>query len=276
LATRLIINADNYGISPEMSRGIRYAHLNGIVTSTTCLMNEPNICSDIEIAIKETPCLGLGVQLTLTESKPLLPEVKIPSLVGIEGNFLANQEFIKQVDCLKISEVKEEWRAQIEAFRSFAFKDPTHLNTHHHLALINPNILKAFLELAREYKLPIRLPLAHGKLPFDFDLPDELVESIAEFAPNLLEKFQPRSPDAFFASFKGEDATRSELIRILMLLLPNGCFEIMCHPRFADENFSPQINNNFQSQEELEILTDPEMRKELNKREIQLINFSQL
>ncbi len=55
---RLIVNSDDYGRSSEVSRGIRDAHTNGIVSSTTCMMNFPNIDADLALALQETPDLG--------------------------------------------------------------------------------------------------------------------------------------------------------------------------------------------------------------------------
>ncbi len=63
---RLIINSDDYGRSPDISRGIRESHLQGVVTSTTCMMNISTTADDIVVALKETPRLGLGIHLVLT------------------------------------------------------------------------------------------------------------------------------------------------------------------------------------------------------------------
>ena len=276
MTTRLIINADDYGRSTDISRGIRYAHLHGLVTSTTCMMNMPSVVDDIKIALKETPSLGLGVHLVLTAGKPLLPVSDIPGLTGPDGSFLKQEALINQAPGLDPIIVKKEWRAQIEAFIAAAGKKPTHFDSHHHSSYFTPGMLKALLELAREYDLPIRLPLAHGKDPLTAGIPEELVEEIAEFASQILEEFQPRSPDAFFASFYDEQATPAEFLRILSLLLPNGNFEIMCHPGYVDEAFAKESGYAFQRQSELKILTDPALRTEVEKRGIELISFAQL
>ena len=132
MTTRLIINADDYGRTPSVSRGIRYAHLNGIVTSTTCMMNMPSVVEDIEIALQETPDLGLGVHLILTAGKPLLPPSKTSALTSPEGLFWNKTEFIDHLPGIDPVAIKNEWRAQIEAFARAAGKKPTHLDSHHH------------------------------------------------------------------------------------------------------------------------------------------------
>ncbi|HEY3312711.1 MAG TPA: carbohydrate deacetylase [Anaerolineales bacterium] len=276
MSTRLIINADDYGRSHDISDGIRYAHQNGIVTSTTCMMNMPGVVDDIKTALKETPGLGMGVHLVLTAGTPLLPSSKIPGLTGPDGNFHKQETLINQVSELDPEIAKLEWRTQIEAFIAVTGKKPTHIDSHHHSSYFTPGLIQAMLELAREYNIPVRLPIAHGQVPHGSGLPDKLIEPIQEKAPKILEEFQPRSPDAFFASFYDHHATRSEFLRILNHLLPNGCFEIMCHPGFVDETFAKESSYSFQRQTELKILTDPAIRREVERRGIQLISFAEL
>jgi chitin disaccharide deacetylase len=276
MSLRLIINADDYGRTLDISRGIREAHLRGMVTSSTTMLNMPSAADDLKIALKETPNLGLGVHLVLTAGKPLLPAVKIPSLTTPAGNFHKLEQFVSLAPSLNLAEAKAEWQAQIETFIATVGKKPTHLDSHHHSSYFTPGLLQSMFELAREYGLPIRLPIAHGTAKNIDGLPEELIPSMLEFAPQLLEQFQPRSPEAFFASFYDENATRGEFLRILSHFLPNGTFEIMCHPGYVDEAFARESAYAFQRQTELEILTDPAMLKEVERRGIQLISFAQL
>ena len=276
MSLRLIINADDYGRSPDISRGIRHAHLHGIVTSSTCMMNMPSVADDIKIAQQETPNLGLGVHLVLTAGKPLLPPTEVPTLIGANGYFLKQTALIKQATRLNPAEARAEWRAQIEAFIAAAGKGPTHLDSHHHSSFFTPALLQNMLELAGEYGLAVRLPLAHGVDGAAAGLPEELAAAMTEFAPQILEKLQPRSPDALFTSFYDENATRAEFLHILSHLLPNGSFEIMCHPGYVDAAFARESGYAYQRQTELEILTDPSLRQELEKRGIQLISFAKL
>jgi predicted glycoside hydrolase/deacetylase ChbG (UPF0249 family) len=278
MSLRLMINADDYGRTPEISRGIRDSHLRGLVTSTTAMMNMPFVADDLKIALRETPNLGLGVHLVLTSGKPLAPVAQIPSLVTPEGNFLKVDDLVTRAPGLNPEEAKSEWRAQIEAFLAAAGQKPTHFDSHHHSSYFTPGLLQAMLELAREYGVAIRLPIVHGPEQHSHlaGLPEALMAPILEFAPQLLETFQPHSPDAFFASFYDQGATRGEFLRILSLFPRTGTFEIMCHPGYVDEAFAKGSAYAYQRQTELEILTDPAMRKEVERRGIQLISFAQL
>jgi predicted glycoside hydrolase/deacetylase ChbG (UPF0249 family) len=68
---RLIINADDFGLTPGVTRGILDAHLNGVVTSTSAMMNSPHIADSLAAA-QDAPKLGMGVHLVLTWGKPML------------------------------------------------------------------------------------------------------------------------------------------------------------------------------------------------------------
>src|SRR5215216_6171216 len=83
---QLIINSDDYGRTPEISRGIREAHSQGVVTSTTCMMNIPTTAADIAVALKETPSLGLGVHLVLTMGNPISSPDTVLSLTDANGH----------------------------------------------------------------------------------------------------------------------------------------------------------------------------------------------
>lgn len=276
MTLRLIINSDDYGRTPDISRGIREAHLRGVVTSTTTMMNMPSAVEDVKIALQEAPLLGLGVHLVLTSGKPLLPPEKLPSLTTPEGRFLSLAAFTERAAALDPAEIQPEWRAQVEKFIAAAGKKPTHLDSHHHSSYFTPGLFQAMLELAQEYDTPIRLPLAESSRSTMDGIPGPLVATMLEAVPRLLAQFQPRSTDGFFVTFYDEGATREELIRILDRLPESGTFEIMCHPGYVDEAFARESVYAWQRHAELDVLTDPHMRAEIEKRNIRLVNFAQI
>src|SRR5215211_8499298 len=155
---QLIINADDYGRTPEISRGIREAHLHGIVSSTTCMMNIPTTAEDIAVALKEAPALGLGVHLVLTMGSPVSAPETVLSITDENGHFFKYTPLIQHLPTIKIDEVTMEWRAQIEAFIRAAGRKPTHLDSHHHSSYFSPELFQGMLELAEEYDCAIRLP----------------------------------------------------------------------------------------------------------------------
>lgn len=264
---RLIINADDYGRSPDISRGIRSAHLRGVVTSTTCMMNIPTIASDIVLALNETPGLGMGVHLVLTMGEPISPRSETSSLIDENGSFFKYTPFFERLPKIDIAEVKLEWHAQVEAFVKASGRAPTHLDSHHHSSYFSRELFQAMLELAEEVDCPIRFP-------FTSEIWSELGET-NKHAPGLLQQFAPRRPDYFISHFHDEGATHEKLMNIIGTL-KDGTSEIMCHPGYVDDAFTNESTYSHQRERELGILTDPSIKATIRANEIELINFTSL
>jgi chitin disaccharide deacetylase len=263
---QLIINSDDYGRTPEISRGIRESHLHGVVTSTTCMMNIPTTAEDIATARQETPDLGMGVHLVLTMGRPISSPEHVPSIVDENGSFFKYTPMIEHLSSLNIEEVKTEWRAQIEAFLRAAGKKPTHLDSHHHSSYFSARLFRGMLELAKEYGCAIRFP---------FTKVSSELEETALHAPNLIQEFKPPRPDVFFVDFYDQTATKEDLLNIINRV-GEGTHEIMCHPGYVDDAFAKESVYNFQRERELEILTDPTIKEAIEAQGIQLITFADL
>jgi chitin disaccharide deacetylase len=264
---RLIINSDDYGRTPEISRGIREAHLRGVVTSTTCMMNIPTTAEDIAIARKEAPALGMGVHLVLTMGYPISAPETVSSITDGNGYFFKYAPLVEHLSSVRIDEVKREWRAQVEAFIRAAERVPTHLDSHHHSSYSSPELFQGMLELAKEYDCAIRFP-------FTGDVSKELEETNKR-VPDLVAEFSPRRPDRFVVDFYDERATREELLLIIKDL-PDGTTEIMCHPGYTDVALAKESVYNEQRDRELQILTDPSIKEAIQAKGIELITFAEL
>jgi predicted glycoside hydrolase/deacetylase ChbG (UPF0249 family) len=264
---RLIINSDDYGRTPEISRGIREAHARGVVTSTTCMMNIPTTAEDIAVALRETPALGMGVHLVLTMGNPISAPGTVPSITDENGHFFKYTPLIEHLSTLRLDEVKQEWRAQIEAFIRAAGRKPTHLDSHHHSSFFSPELFRRMLELAKEYDCAIRFPFT-GAISKELEETDKHV-------PALIREFDPRRPDRFVVDFYDERATYEQLLNIINNV-PEGTTEIMCHPGYTDAAFAEESIYNNQRDRELEILTDPSIKESIRANGIQLITFAQL
>ncbi len=275
MSIRLIVNADDYGRTAEVSRGVRAAHLNGIVTSTSCMMNMPSVVEDIRNAMQESPRLGMGVHLVLTSGQPLLPARQVPSLVAPHGIFFTAGELLAHLQEIDPQQAKVEWRAQIERFVATTGHPPTHLDSHHHSSYFTEPLFRGMLELAREYGCGIRQVFAQGHADSPSGLPAEILTPIREFAPRLLRDFKPKMPDIFHASFYDEMATKAELLRLINTLQP-GAAELMCHPGYTDPTLLVGSSYARQRESELAILTDPGIRQAIQAQGIELISFAQL
>ena len=272
---RLIINSDDYCRTSPISRGVREAHRQGVVSSTTCMMNFPNAAEDIELALKETPELGLGVHLVLTSGPPLSAPEAVPTLVTAENRFPGLSEFLSHLDQVNPEEVKAEWRLQIEKFVRVSGRPPTHLDSHHHSSYYTKDFFRAMLELAQEFGCAIRQVTAQDS-GFLRGLPKMVGETILAYAPLLIREFNISTTDAFYASFYDEQATKEDIIGILERLPKDGLYELMCHPGYSDAALEASSIYNRQRERELAVLTDKEVKDAIRQLDIELVTFAVL
>ncbi|MCA9962270.1 MAG: ChbG/HpnK family deacetylase [Anaerolineales bacterium] len=274
MTLQLIVNADDYGRSPNVSRGIRQAHRQGIVTSTTCMMNFANVADDLSHALQETPALGLGVHLVLTAERPLLPPAQLPTLTTREGTFPRLNGFLARLDTINPAEAKAEWHAQIEKFRQLTGRNPTHLDSHHHTSYFSAGLFRAMLELAQEYHCAIRQVTAQGDNLEMAGLPPQILQQTRTYAPRLLAEFNPPRTTAFYTSFYDDQATEEELLRILHALPQQGIYELMCHPGYVDADLLGSTTYARQRERELALLTAEAVKQAVTELNIELVEYT--
>ena len=148
--TRLIINADDFGLSECVNRGIIEGAESGVIRSTSLLACGRAFDHAIELA-REVPGLNMGIHLCLDEEVPLLPAQEIPTIVGSDGRFLDRATLIKCLllkRCIDLGEVRAELEAQILRCRD-AGVSLSHFDGHGH-AHVYPGITDVVVDLARE------------------------------------------------------------------------------------------------------------------------------
>src|SRR5271170_6655410 len=90
---RLIVNADDFGLSHSVNQAVIRAHRDGILTTASLMVNEPGFDEAVKLA-KENPKLGVGLHLTLLQGRSALPPEKIPALVNAKSEFGNNPVFV--------------------------------------------------------------------------------------------------------------------------------------------------------------------------------------
>ena len=133
MINQLIVNADDFGMTQANTIGILVGHSQGIITSTTCMMNMPYA----EFALKEAkkfPQLGVGVHLVLTVGRPLVEGAQ--SYTDQNGDFIRPKDYPDGKPHANQDELYREWKAQIEKFIEIAGHKPTHIDSHHHVHLL--------------------------------------------------------------------------------------------------------------------------------------------
>jgi len=152
---KIIVHADDFGLSEKVNEGILYAHREGILTSTSIMACGPAFDHAVHL-IKEVDSLDIGVHLTAIEERPLLSPLYIPSLVTKEGRFYPHaKHFLKNylLGRISLEEVRLEFTKQIEKILDSGI-DITHIDSHQHIHIL-PGIFKITVSLAKntEYDL---------------------------------------------------------------------------------------------------------------------------
>jgi predicted glycoside hydrolase/deacetylase ChbG (UPF0249 family) len=277
---RLNVNADDFGLSEAVDRGILEAHARGIVTSTSMLATgEP--CATTLARLRETATLGVGVHLNISDGRPVSRVEDVPSLVDPEGRFWSGQALLDALGRLEKGELRAELTAQVQRCRQLLGRELDHLDCHQHILLFHPNTLAVFLQLAKDLALPVRSPACfleasrldafvrrietENGIRLDLGNRQELAQSLAE----TYRRFGPvPGPDHFEYRFYGKQATWENLIKTLESL-PSGTTELMCHPGGAEPGdpygvFRPR---------ELAILTTPGLTEKLRDLGIQQVRY---
>ena len=136
---KLIINADDFGLSKSITDGIVDGILGGYITSTTIMANMDYAEYAIKQAIKNNiNCIGLHINLTVG-----MPIIKNNNLTDNNGVFLYNKMQIEN-EKLTYEDVYNEINAQIEKIKEYSNDKIKidHLDFHHHL-LSNDIILSS-------------------------------------------------------------------------------------------------------------------------------------
>ena len=133
----LIVNADDYGLTPAVSRAILRAHRDGIVTSTSVLALAPGFEPSAP-ALRDTDGIGVGAHLAAVgEDPPLLTAREVPSLVDRRGRLASSwRVFLPRMAARRIDpdDLRREFSAQVERITGAGLA-PGHVDTHQHLHL---------------------------------------------------------------------------------------------------------------------------------------------
>jgi predicted glycoside hydrolase/deacetylase ChbG (UPF0249 family) len=247
----LIVNADDFNLTEGVSRGILDAHRDGIVTSTTVMVNLPGLGRSRDLA-REFPRLGLGLHLNLTFGPPILPPGRVPSLVDDGGRFVRDPARVRTAGAP--AEIRAEWAAQAERFETIFGRRPTHLDSHHHVHR-HPRILEMALDLAETLDVPLRA------------LTPEMAQRIrASRLPAVDETVGDVGPEAFWQPARLVDFLRG---------LVGGVTELMCHPGYVDDALSA---SSYCAQREVELrsLCDPRAKDALAAAGARCITYGEL
>jgi predicted glycoside hydrolase/deacetylase ChbG (UPF0249 family) len=249
---RLIVNADDFGRSAGVDRGIIRAHREGIVTSTTFMANAP-AARDAAALARATPTLDVGVHLVLTYARPLTEAARIPSLVRADGSFGRPSELLARD--LDRDQALVEYRAQFARARELLGRDPTHIDTHHWVH-DHPALSWAVCQLAVETRAAARAQTPRQR--------DEYRAKGVRTADHFVREFQhPGHIEV------------ADLLGVIARL-EDGVTELMCHPGEPDPELVATSAYARERPIELATLTDPRVRSALERDGVALTTFAHL
>ena len=295
LTRELIVNADELGLTEGVNHGIVKVHRQGIVTSTTMVANEHAFEHAFELA-RQVPSLAIGVHLNVTHGVPVLPEVRVFSLVDEDGFFYRRGRFLQRIVAGRIDlvHVEDEFRAQIEKVIEAGIQ-PSHLDSHESIHMY-PALFNVVAVLAREFRLPVRLqdePMEVSAfasrqsylryLSSEAFIKNSVMKTLSRRYRVLLRDWGIPTSDNFLSTFnclrKDPENLERALIRALEDLQP-GVTELMVHPGFSDSLLESSLDGGHQAallrEEEVRILTDPKLRELLERHDIRLIDYRAL
>jgi chitin disaccharide deacetylase len=266
---QLIVNADDFGFTRDVNRGIVEAHRKGILTATTLMANGTQFDHAVNLS-RENPGLDIGAHLVLIGGESLAPPyLELPSTV---------KDLLIAVSRKQIRPY-EELRPQIARILSAGISI-SHLDTHKHTHLFPP-VLDAVARLSEEFRIPwvrrpFDLPLTGADVPLAVRLTNQSVRVVRAGFHRKLARHGCRTTD-HFAGFQVTGRLRAKELTAVLQSLPEGSTEFMCHPGFcSDELRAAPTRLKESRQAELEALTDPVIRETLTELGIRLTDYRSL
>ncbi|QCT88982.1 chitin disaccharide deacetylase [Escherichia sp. E4742] len=248
----LIVNADDFGLSPAINYGIIDAHRCGVVTSTTAMMTADAIEHAVKVSA-DLPSLAVGLHFVLSYGNPLT----VMSSLQRDGKLGKWIWDVARDGLLAQQEVENELEAQYQRFVALFCRKPTHIDSHHHVHFI-PQVWPIVSRFAQQKGLPVR-----------FD-PEAA-------APHDIGRENIISTEGFTAHFYADNVLQAEFLRMLDESAERGekAFELMCHPGFVD-SIVQQSAYCFERLTEHEVLTSEALRWEIAERGYRLGAFRDL
>lgn len=276
---RLIVNADDLGLSEPVNSGILDAHRTGIVTAASLMANGPAFDHAVALC-RAHPGLDLGIHLSLVGECPVSPPHQVPSLVTRDGRlhdnaFAFTGHYLRgRIDA---GHLARELDAQIQRVRDTGLRI-SHLDSHQHLHML-PAVWEIVAGLAIRHGIPAARRAAERPAPYMATDPRRWPRLAQLLVLSGLGRRIRRAPlvqpDHFVGFFFGGRLGLRRLLGLIERLPDRGVTELMCHPGRPDPA-SPYAHWRYGWLEELAALTSPRVRAALESRGIALARFSDL
>jgi hopanoid biosynthesis associated protein HpnK len=279
---RIIINADDFGISSGVNKAVAQAHTNGVLTSATIMANMPAADEAVKMA-KQMPDLGVGVHLNLFEGKPLSKDGDINYLLDDNGDFALTPAKLSLLSIVR-PKIRKAIRAELAAQIQWVIDNglkPTHLDSHKHIHSFPP-IFPIVCDLARRFEIPaIRFTLEPKQLlTMPWPLPSEggrkrtkTLRAMAKI--NRIQNSDFLRTDALLGvAHMGKIDVN--FFKAVALYNSAATAEVMTHPGLEDGSNQKQIRHINQRKVEFEALCSERTKQYLKDSAIKLVHYGQL
>ena len=254
---RLIVNADDFGMTAGVNRAVAELHAAGALTSTTLMACGAAFQDAVRIA-HEQPTLGIGCHIVLVDGTPTGATWNGSSLLAPNGAFTTSMaDFATAIAAryTKPEHIEREVEAQIGKLQDAGI-NVTHVDTHKHTHLL-PTVARAVMRGARRMGMQrIRNPFepawcsALSPAPVSRRVPFRLLHNLSGFFDRLLAEEGLRSTDASLGLIATGSLTTAVLQRILNAA-PAGEYELVCHPGYNDADLD-QMKTKLRASREVE------------------------
>lgn len=281
---RLIINADDFGLTPGVNRAIAECHSCGTVSSATLMANSKSFDGAVRIA-QSSPTLSVGCHIVLVDGSPVMPRERINSLItGINGDFRPNLgRFARAAirGSLDRPQIEAEATAQIRKLQAAGIA-VSHADSHKHTHMF-PRVLAPVLSALKACGVrairnpfePVRLSLlAHFPALWKRWLEVKALNSLARNFRRATAEAGILTPDGTIG-IAATGLLNPSLFRALMEEMPEGTWEFVCHPGYDDAALR-QVRTRLREsrQAELSLLASPATRQLLISNGIELMSYA--
>jgi hopanoid biosynthesis associated protein HpnK len=283
-ARRLIIAADDFGMSAGVNAGILRAHRSGILGDASLMVNGAAFAEAVELA-RATPTLSVGLHLMLVQGRAALPAEQIPLLAGHDGLF-GNAPIAAGFRYFFTPGVRAQLRreiiAQVEKFLATGLP-LSHVDGHVTIHM-HPVVLDILVDLCDRYGIrAVRLPreplgpaLRYERRHLVRKLFEGFVfHTLSRWALPRLHRAGLRHPDRMFGLHQTGRVSEDYLLSVVAAL-PPGVNELYCHPAVLDDEARRWRPADYASEQELAALTSPRVREAITRAGVELMTYRDL
>jgi len=265
MVKRLIINADDFGLSKEANHRIVECLIRGSVTDISILASGRHFDHAVKLA-RANRLNKIGLHLTLTgQFKPVKDLKDVPSLIGKNNYFSKNhRSFLLRYffGRVRTDEIYKEWKAQALKVKDAGLRI-THIDGHEHIHMV-PAILRIAVRLMKEEGIGyIRFPQEVINLASKLKSPrsffrNALLSYMCSVSRRFLRDSNIKHNDDFIGHAKALRIKKKEFVSLISNL-KDGLTEFCCHPGTQEE--------------EAEALCDRSLKNEFRKHSVELVSY---